>query len=425
MCEDHPLPSRHPPTMNPSRPRRKGRPWRQASVTQVIHLLGLCVASLLASGSGHAQEPPAIESWLARIPLTGCIKLSHDSKECAEPVLYTNPRPLSWKGLTERFHLAERIPPALPEDLRYTTGTLSKKAIVTSDLGRTVPEWLALEFREPRFGHVEPRAQSVGNILQAFSGTKKTLSAEQEALDKLRTAFPQVWEEVKGFLPEWVKDDFLYSASWDPYKTGSPESADNDGILERPPLLMRSDVARSGYSTPAKDRKIFQASAPIYAPLEAIITAENAFRDYPRQVGSNYQEVYPIKDTYFAGMDPDGKPFTLYDVSFTQKPFMLATLSFVLRQFIHYEGDRLVMENLLLEGDMNYLRLKIFYDPIRTTEGSIIGYVKTELLDVDVKTLPMSDKDRSAGARGDVGNIKRAAEAVNVKAHHSQKRLQP
>jgi hypothetical protein len=416
MCEDHPSPSPRPSTNNPNRPGWKGRPWRPAPATLVILLLGLSVAPLPGSGPGLAQEAPAAESWLTRLPLTGCLKLSHDGKECAEPVLYTQPRPLSWQGLTERFHLAERIPPSLPEDLKYTTGALSKKEIVTIDLGRTVPEWLALEFRAPRFGQVEQWAQSVGNILQAFSGTKKTLSAEQEALDKLRTTYPHIWEEVKEFLPEWVKDDFLYSSAWDPSKTGSPEAADNDGILERPPLLMRAGVARSGYSTPAKDRKIFQASAPIYAPLETIITAENAFRDYPRQAGSNYQEVYPIKDTYFAGMDPDGRPFTLYDVSFTQKPFMLATLSFVLRQFIHYEGDRLVMENLLLKGDMNYLRLKIFYDPIRTTEGSVIGYVKTELLDVDVKSLPMSDKDRSAGARGDVGNIKRAAEALRRKA---------
>ena len=44
----------------------------------------------------------------------------------------------------------------------------------------------------------------------------------------------------------------------------------------------------------------------------------------------------------------------------------------------------------------------------------MIGYVKTEWLDVDIKGLPDGDSDRQTGARGDVGNIKRVAEKVGT-----------
>ncbi len=377
----------------------------------------LCILSLcVGPNEPLAEEGSQSSSWLTNLPLTGCLKLSPQGKECAEPVVYTEPQVLSWQGLIERFPLAKRIPPALPEDLRYHTGSVSKKETTTIDICSHVLEWLALDFRGPQFGSVEPWAQSVGNLLEAFSKYDRTLSAKKAALDTLKATYPKIWDATKDFLPEWVLDDFLYSSAWDPYKTESTDNAQNDGILERPPLLMRAGASRPGFETPSQNRKIFQASAPIYASMATIITAENDFGSYPHQVGSNYQEVYPLKGTYFAGVDPLGKPFTVYDVSFTQKPFFLATLRFVLRQFIHYEDNRLVMENILLEGDMKYLRLKIYYDPIRTTDGRTIGHVKTELIDVDVKTLPMGDKDRSAAVRGDVGNIKRAAEALSPTA---------
>jgi len=61
---------------------------------------------------------------------------------------------------------------------------------------------------------------------------------------------------------------------------------------------------------------------------------------------------------------------------------------------------------------MNFLRLRIFYDPIVTTQGNVIGHVKTEWLNVDVRGLPDREPDRMAGARGDVGNIKLMAEKI-------------
>jgi len=68
------------------------------------------------------------------------------------------------------------------------------------------------------------------------------------------------------------------------------------------------------------------------------------------------------------------------------------------------------MVNRLVEGDMNHLRLRIFYNPILNTKGEIVGTVKTEWMDLDVKGLPEGDADRIAGVRGDVGNIKKMAE---------------
>ena len=365
--------------------------------------------------SARAQDQGASGFWLSKIPLTGCQKLASDKTTCADPLVLTQPAAISWDNLVERLPIQGRIPPALPDDLRYQTGLVPKKEVVTVDLSAEVPKWLSLDFRNPRYGATEQWVQSAGNILEAFSALRKNEAAQKEAMQRLRSQYAPIWEEIKDFLPGWIQDTFLYSPKWNPYERGSPETADNDGILDRPPFLLRAGLQREGFVSPPKDRKIYQACAPIYAPLETIFMVENGFRDYPRQVGSNYQEVYPLKDAYFTGKDPGGNPFVLFDVAFKQKPFSPVTLRFVLRQFIHFEAGRWVMENQLVEGDMNYLRLKIFYDPIITTEGRVIGYVKTELMDIDIRNIPDGDKDRIAGVRGDVGNIKLFSEAKTEK----------
>jgi hypothetical protein len=381
------------------------------SFSPLTTLLTILILLFFTVPSSLAQEEGTAESWLAKVPLTGCLKLAPDGTGCAEPRILTHPAPISWENLQERLPMQKRIPPALPEDLRYRTGVVSKKEIVTIDLSSQVPQWLSLDFRTPQYKASEQWVQSVGNLLQAFSAYRKNEMAQKDALEKLRKGYPLIWEEVKDFLPEWIQDAFLYTPQWDPYKTGSAKDAENDGMLERPPFLLRAGVAREGFVSPDKDRKIFQACAPIYAPLDTILAVEGGFQDYPKQVGSNYREVYPLEGTFFTGKDPGGNPFVIYDVSFKQKPFPPLILHYVLRQFIHYEGNRWIMHNHLLSGDMNYLRLKISYDPITTTEGQVIGYVKTELMEVDIKILPMGDKDRIAGVRGDVGNIKLASEA--------------
>jgi len=384
-------------------------PLRQAPLNNAHRVsLFLLVFFLLPLGPFpvNAGEPVPLE----QIPLTGCLKV--DDAGCEEPIRL-EPVPISREEAERRVGPDARIPTPESGQLSYTNSSIfSKKEVRTVDLSDQVPQWLAMRFDGPGFQAPEPWMKSVGNILEAFRKTRGDAAAQEARLEQLRTRAPRVWEQVRDFLPEWVRDDYLYSQAWTPQKTGKPGKAENDGVLERPPFLL---APRQGESPDSgeKDgggRKVYQACAPIYASLEDLFAAENDFGTYYLQAGANYREVYPLKGAYFSGTDPAGSPFLLYDVSYFQKPLPLWNLRFKLRQLLHTEGGRWQMENRLLEGDMNHLRLRIFYDPIQTLDGRVIGYVKTEWLDVDIKGLPDGDSDRQAGARGDVGNIKRMAE---------------
>jgi len=376
--------------------------------TRLFILLYLVFAGLL--GEASAEDHKSLE--LGKIPLTGCRKLEANGKNCAEPVRLSNPSPLDHIDLHKKLAPNSMIPCPEKVQLNYITGRVFKNEVRTVDLSEEVPKWLSLCFQAPAYRADEVWVHSVGNILEAFEKIRGDKQAGEALLKRLRDTYPHVWAEVKSFLPEWVKDVFLYRDNWNPRKRGAPEDAENDGILERPPFLLNTSqgLPAGSDSLPAGDQKIFQACAPIYAPLPDIFQAENDFLYYPFQAGSNYEEVYPINGSYFTGRDPAGFSFIIYDVAYKQKPLPLWNLNFMLRQFLHFEAGRWQMINHLRQGNMNYLRLRIFYDPILTTKGRVIGYVKTEWVDVDVKGLPEGDTDRQAGARGDVGNIKKMAE---------------
>ena len=359
-----------------------------------------CVLAIDPAPAGQASL-----DWVDKIPLTGCRKISDNVKGCEESFSLQADK-IGPTGLEERMGPNCRIPIPEKEQLTYKTGKVFKKDVRTVDLSTEVPGWLALDFLAPAYGADEEWVQSVGNLLEAFQQVRGNTGTQNELLERLQTDYPRVWEEVKIFLPEWVKDDFLYSDNWVPGKTGKPEKAENDGILERPPFLLKGE---SGTDS-GKGRKIYQGCAPIYATLPEIMEAEQDFHNYYKQAGSNYLEVFPLTGSFFSGKDAKGLPFLLYDVSYHQKPFPLWNLKFALRQNFFNENGRWQMANRLLEGDMNVLRLRIFYNPILNTKGNVIGYVKTEWLDIDVKGLPEGDSDRIAGVRGDVGNIKKMAE---------------
>ena len=343
--------------------------------------------------------------WVEKIPLTGCRKITDTVKGCEESFSMKAEK-IDVKGLEERMGPNGQIPLPGKEQLTYKTGKVFKKDVHTVDLSAEVHGWLALDFQDPAYGADEQWVKSVGNMLEAFQKVRGNAAEQEELLKRLETAYPRVWEEVKTFLPEWVRDDYLYSDDWNPGKAGKPEKAENDGILERPPFLLKEE---SGTDT-EKGRKIYQACAPIYATLPEIMAVEQDFQAYYKQAGSNYLEVFPLPESFFSGKDEKGLPFLLYDVSYHQKPFPLWNLKFVLRQAFLNKNGRWQMVNRLVEGDMNHLRLRIFYNPILNTKGKIVGYVKTEWLDLDVKGLPEGDSDRIAGVRGDVGNIKKMAD---------------
>ena len=360
---------------------------------------------LFVTGTPGFASGSDIAVSLSAVPLTGCRVFDKRHDNCSDPV-NLQPSPLSGDEVARRVPPETRIPLPGPEDLSYDLGNVfSRRQVDTEDLSTQVPRWLSMRFRPPTFHPPKPWMESVGNMLAEFQKTRGNAEAQERLLTQIQKEAPDIWEQVRTFLPEWVRNDYLYSSTWTPQKTGKPSKQANDGILQRPPFLLPGSAPDSG-----KDRKVYQASAPIYASLKEILAAESDFINYHEQAGANYLDVFPLPESAFVGTKPDGDPFLLYDVSYHQKPLPLWNLRFTLRQYLHREDGRWQMENHFLAGDMNHLRLRIFYDPIRTEDGSIIGYVKTEWLDVDIKGLPEGDEDREAGVRGDVGNIKKAAE---------------
>jgi len=404
-----PRPRRPGPCIHPvGEPRPKGSPPVRLRTCLLLLVLPLSVVLPSEPVSFADGDTVALDT----LPLTGCRKVQDPARGCEAPVRL-EPAPLGWEDARHRLGPDARIPLPGTGELSYEGGSVfSKKEVRTVDLSERVPQWLAMRFDSPAFEAPEPWMKSLGDILERFQKTRGDAAAQETLLGVLQTRASGVWDEVRVFLPEWVRDDYLYSESWTPQKTGRPAAAENDGILERPPFLRTPAPGgpEASGGTSDSDRKVYQACAPVFASLEDLFTAENDFATYYRQAGANYREVFPLDGTSFAGTDPAGSPFLLYDVSYFQKPLPLWNLRFKLRQFLHRDGGRWQMENRLLEGDMNVLRLRIFYDPIHTLDGRVIGHVKTEWLDVDIRGLPDGDSDRQAGVRGDVGNIKRAAE---------------
>jgi len=351
-----------------------------------------------------------------KIPITGCLRLNPEVPECTKAFTLHSPAPIKWAGMRERLNPETRILPPDQNQLRYRSGTFSKTEVQTVNLAEAVPKWVAMRFEDSAYKADDLWVKSVGNLLETFRNLGRNKKACLQYLERLESDYPRIWQEVSHFLPEWVRDDYLYADTWDPRHRGRPKAAENDGILERPPFLCPASQGQI-YGQEYKEgetRKIFQASAPIYANRSDIMAAENDFQHYYQQKGANYLEVYPLKNSFFTGKNPEGVPFLIYDISFTGKPLPLWHIQFKLRQVLHYEGGRWQIENRLLEGDMNRLRLRIFYDPVYNTDGKCIGYVKTEWMDLDLKSLPDRDNDRIASLRGDIGNIKRMAESRNI-----------
>ncbi|MCP4683098.1 MAG: hypothetical protein GY864_12250 [Desulfobacterales bacterium] len=368
----------------------------------------------LLSAPLQAQEELILAFNLENIPLTGCLEVAPDKKTCLRPVAYTKFPPLSWKEAQSRFDIRQQIPDTLEDDLHYKDGLIIEKDVTTVDLSLEVPKWLSKDFRDPDYGAHEPWVQSVGNILQTFSAHQKDEEAQEALLKRLKKEFPLIWEEVKNFLPEWVLDSFLYSDEWNPYKRGSSGNKENDGMLERPPFLLTAGIPRGKYPSAEKERKIFQACAPIYAPLEIIMAIENDFQNFTKQKGASFLEVYPLEESCFSGNSPAGNPFFLYDISNRQQPFPGWNLYFVLRHFIHNEGGRWIMEKRLVEGSLSIMRNKVYFDPISTTEGKVIGFVLTKWVDLDIRNIPDRDKDRMSAAKCDLGNVKRIADELTI-----------
>ena len=238
----------------------------------------------LAPGPLFAGDPGPLE----KIPLTGCLKV--DDSGCVEPVLRQF-APISRQEAQKRSALGPRIASPGTEELSYRADSLfSKKEVRTVDLSSQVPRWLALDFTGDEFQAPEPWMQSVGNLLEKFRKTRGDARAQEALLKQLQTQAPRVWEQVRGFLPEWVRDDYLYSSEWTPQKTGKPGKEENDGILERPPFLTPPPPDGAG-----EQRKIYQACAPVYSSLEDLFATENGFRNYHEQAGANYLEVFPFE----------------------------------------------------------------------------------------------------------------------------------
>lgn len=332
----------------------------------------------------------------------------------------TDPKIITWDELTQKYFDPKRtIPHPRPQELVHQAGLFKSTTQRTVDLPRVMEMLTRKSFADPKYGAREPWVQSFGNIIAEFKKIKANARATDDLLAKLEKKYPVIYSEISPYLLQLVRDDFLYSSKWDPYKDESVKGKQNDGILFVDDWVMQPDPTRHAvWNQDIGEHKGHQGATIIYADVETIKEMEFDYASYFSQIGQHYLEVYPIQGSYFKGIDPRGNEFVRMQLFLRNGlPFPYDSASYVMNILERYDENGHLLTEYYSEDkeDLNWMAGRDTYLEVRTTDGTLVGNMIVTTLDLDIKNVPERDIDRIISMKAGLGNMKRMSEDLLTK----------
>ncbi len=248
--------------------------------------------------------------------------------------------------------------------------------------------------------------RTFGDVIRGLRQAKGNPKRRARMLDILRKRRPSVWKRVGAYLPQLVNDDRLYSASWDP-----DDDEDDDGLLLVEPFD-RATADQAPWNALGGTSDVHQLATLIYADLEAIKAAENDFAAYMGQVGSDYEEVWGIRDSFVRGKDELGRPFTVVRMWFvTDLAFPYSSCSSDVRIRTTLDEDGHLCTDMYGRGDDFYwIGGQDVAIPIYASDGDFVASLVVRAYGFDIRSVPDGDGARTGVIRGSLGNTRLRAE---------------
>ncbi len=272
------------------------------------------------------------------------------------------------------------------------------------DLLREMRGLLALRFDAT---DAEGRAlRCFGDVVSVF---RSLPPAEREAWFRdLRERAPEFVGDWGEGLAQLLFDEDLYGADWDP-----EDDLDRDGMVTADSWSLKA-AGRGPWDEVGGDPRVEQLATLIFGDLTAIKAAENDYRQYYSNIGAEYEEIYPVPESYVRGTGPDGAAFAYLQLYFASDlPF----------PFGGYECDLRILNRLDAEGclrtdiysvseDFNWLAGRDVFLPVRTSDGTWVAELLVRVYGFDIDNVPDKPSHRRLALRSSVGNLRRRAESL-------------
>ena len=329
----------------------------------------------------------------------------------------SHPVLITWKELSTKYFDFDRvIPSPQKEELTFVRGLLQKREITTVDLPRFMKNFTQKTFTDPKYKANEEWVKSFGNIINEFKLAKGNQRQTEKLINQLKKQYPLIYKELDPYLVQLVRDDFLYSTKWDPYKDESVKGLKNDGILFVDHWYMKKNPNRHNrWNQNLGEHKVYQGAAILYADVQTIKEMEKDYAKYFSQVGQDYLEVYPVMNSYFYGLDPRGNEFLRMELFLRNDlPFPYESASYIMNILEHYDNEDYLLADYYSSNqeDLNWMAGRDTYIPIKTTQGKLVGNMIVTVLDFDIKNVPERDIDRIVSMKAGLGNMKRISEKL-------------
>jgi hypothetical protein len=257
------------------------------------------------------------------------------------------------------------------------------------------------------------RYRCFGDLVAASRGLAP--GARDRWYEALEQAAPKLMAEQGGVLTQLLFDDHLLSSSWKPSKNHK-----RDGLLVAESWNMKGE----GAPWDAIDVRpvMEQAATVLHADLASIKAVENDYRAYPDNVGADYEEIYPIANSYFVGSDAGRRPFSALTIQFRcDLPFPFSDYTTRLGILNTYDDAGVLQTDIYSTSkDFYWLAGRDVFLPVADSEGEDLAFLLVRHFGFDLDGVPDGPSNRREALRGSMGNLKRNSERLYGKRSTEQ-----
>lgn len=249
------------------------------------------------------------------------------------------------------------------------------------------------------------RFRNLGDLVEAAQELERI--ERQAWWEGLAPQAPELFADWGATLGQLILDRRLHTDRWDP-------SVDHprDGML----LFGSWDLR--GQSDPWDSLDVRplmeQGAALLLADLSSIKESENDYRIYPKNVGADYEEIFPLPGTHLVGLDEEGRPFSSLRLRFTcDLPFPFSEYTTLLHILNRYDAEGVLHTDIYSTSpDFHWLAGRDVFLPVETTEGKWVAFLLVRHFGFDLDGVPDGVEDRREALRGSLGNLKRNSERL-------------
>ena len=308
-----------------------------------------------------------------------------------------------------------------PEVVRAPAVTLEAEAVPTArfdrkwilpqertdggrDLIREMRDLAGLEFEIEGPGGVTLRC--LGDLYQELR--KQPVGKRRAWFEELKRGGSKFVRDWNQGLSELLLDDKVMGTRWSP-----SEDEPNDGMLIAENWDL-SKVSTGPWSGIKVKPRLEQAAVMIFSDLASIKRAENDYRTYPSNIGSDYEAIYPLANSHYRGTTAGGAPYsglTLYFCCDLPWPYSDYKCELRILNEVGSRGETLTHIYSTSE-DFYWLAGRDVFLPIDASDGERMGYLLVRQFGFDLFDVPDKPKHRVEALRGSLGNLKRRAEAL-------------